>query len=41
MRWIRNKKMSVLAFGVISQQQLSKAVSLEVDGVIIDDPYLN
>ena len=41
MRWIRRKKMSVLAFTVISQQQLSKAVNLEVDGVIIDDPHLN
>ena len=41
MSWIRRKKMSVLAFTVKSQQQLLKAVNLEVDGVIIDDPYLN
>ena len=41
MRWIRRKKMSVLTFTVISQKQLSKALNLEVDGIIMDDPYLN
>ena len=41
MKWIRRKKMSVLAFTVISQQQLLKAINLEVDGVIIDGPNLN
>ena len=41
MRWIRRKKMSVLTFTVISQQQLSKALNLEVDGIIMDDPHLN
>ena len=41
MKWIRRKKMSVLTFTVISQQQLSKAVNLEVDGIIMDDPHLN
>jgi glycerophosphoryl diester phosphodiesterase len=41
MKWIRRKKMSVLTFTVISQQQLSKALNLEVDGIIMDDPHLN
>jgi len=41
MKWIRRKKMSVLTFTVISQKQLSKALNLEVDGIIMDDPYLN
>jgi hypothetical protein len=31
----------VLTFTVISQQQLSKALNLEVDGIIMDDPHLN
>ena len=41
MKWIRRKKMSVLTFTVISQQQLLKALNLEVDGIIMDDPHLN
>jgi len=40
MKWIRRKKMSVITFTVISQQQLSKALNLEVDGIIMDDPHL-
>ena len=41
MKWIRRKKMTVLTFTVISQKQLSKAVNLEVDGIIMNDPNLN
>ena len=41
MKWIRRKKMSVLTYTIISQQQLLKALNLEVDGIIMDDPYLN
>ena len=41
MKWIRRKKMTVLTFTVISQKQLSKAVNLEVDGIIMNDHNLN
>ena len=41
MKWIRRKKMSVLTYTIISKQQLLKALNLEVDGIIMDDPYLN
>ena len=41
MKWIRRKKMSVLTFTVISKQQFIKALDLGVDGIIMDDPYLN
>ena len=41
MKWIRQKKMSVLAYTVLNQQQLEKARLLELDGIFIDDPYLN
>jgi len=40
-KWIRAKKMSLLTFTVISQQQLIKALHLGVDGIIMDDPHLN
>ena len=41
MKWVRRKNMSVLTFTVLSQQQLSKALNLEVDGIIMDDTHLN
>ena len=41
MKWIRRKNMSVFTFTVISQQHFSKALNLGVDGIIMDDPYLN
>ena len=41
MKWIRRKKMNVLTFTVISEQQFAKALNLGVDGIIMDDPYLN
>ena len=41
MKWIRRKNMSVFTFTVISQQHFSKALDLGVDGIIMDDPYLN
>jgi len=39
--WIRRKKMSIMAFTIITQTQLNKAQRFEVDGIIMDDPYLN
>ena len=39
--WVRRKNMSVLTFTVMTQRQLIKAQLLGVDGVFIDDPYLN
>ena len=39
--WVRRKNMSVLTFTVMTQKQLIKAQLLGVDGVFIDDPYLN
>ena len=41
MNWIHRKKMSVLTFTVKTQSDLSKAKQLGVDGIIMDDPYLN
>ena len=41
MKWVRRKNMSVFTFTVISQQHFSKALNLGVDGIIMDDPYLN
>ena len=38
MKWIRRKKMNVLTFTVISKQQLTKALHLGVDGIIMDTP---
>ncbi|MBC8256657.1 MAG: hypothetical protein H8E85_05035 [Candidatus Marinimicrobia bacterium] len=40
MNWIQRKKMSVLAFTVITQMQLKKAQKLGVNGIIMDDPNL-
>ena len=39
--WVRRKNMSVLTFTVMTQRQLIKAQLLGVDGVFINDPYLN
>ena len=39
--WVNRKNMSVLTFTVMTQKQLIKAQLLGVDGVFIDDPYLN
>jgi len=39
--WIRRKKMSTLAYTIIDKKQLEKTQHLELDGIIIDDPYLN
>ena len=41
LNWVRRKNMSVLAFTVMTQKQLIKAQLLGVDGVFMDDPYLN
>jgi len=41
MSWIHRKKMSVLTFTVKTSSDLSKAKHLGVDGIIMDDPYLN
>ena len=41
MQWIRRKKMSVLTFTVKTASELAKAKHLGVDGIIMDDPYLN
>ena len=41
MNWIHRKKMSVLTFTVKTSSELSKAKHLGVDGIIMDDPYLN
>ena len=41
MNWIRRKKMSILTFTVKTSSDLSKAKHLGVDGIIMDDPYLN
>ena len=41
MHWIRRKKMSVLTFTIKNKSDLSKAKHLGVDGIIMDDPYLN
>ena len=41
MSWIHRKKMSVLTFTVKTSSDLAKAKYLGVDGIIMDDPYLN
>ena len=41
MLWIRRKKLSVLTFTVKTPSELSKAKHLGVDGIIMDDPFLN
>ena len=41
MLWIRRKNLSVLTFTVKTPSELSKAKHLGVDGIIMDDPYLN
>ena len=41
MNWIHIKKMSVLTFTVKTPSNLSKAKQLGVDGIIMEDPYLN
>lgn len=41
MKWIHRKKMSVLTFTVKTSSDLSKAKKLGVDGIIMDDLYLN
>ena len=41
MNWIRRKKMSILTFTVKTPSELSKAKHLGVDGIIMDDPFLN
>ena len=41
MDWIRRKKMNVLTFTVKNKSDLSKAKHLGVDGIIMDDPFLN
>ena len=39
--WIRRKKMSIMTFTIVTQTQLNKARLWGVDGIIMDDPYLN
>ena len=39
--WVARKNMSVLTFTVMTKKQLIKAQLLGVDGVFVDDPYLN
>ena len=41
MNWIHRKKMSVLTFTVKTSSDLSIAKQLGVDGIIMDEPYLN
>ena len=41
MLWIRRKNLSVLTFTVKTPSELSKAKHLGVDGIIMDDPFLN
>ena len=40
-KWVRRKKMSLLAYTILTQEQLSKAHELALDGIIMDDPNLN
>ena len=40
-QWIRRKKMSLLAYTILTQKQLAKAHDLGLDGIIMDDPNLN
>ena len=40
-KWIRRKKMSLLAYTISDQQQMDKAQYLGLDGVFMDDPHLN
>ena len=40
-QWIRRKKMSLLAYTILTQEQLAKAHELGLDGIIVDDPDLN
>ncbi len=39
--WIRRKNLFALAYTVNSQEHLSKAKNLLLDGIFTDDPYLN
>jgi len=39
--WVTKKNMSILIFTVITQKQLIKAQLWGVDGVFMEDPYLN
>jgi len=39
--WVSRKNMSVLTFTVMTKKQLIKAQLLGVNGVFMDDPYLN
>ena len=40
-QWIRKKKMCLLAYTILTQEQLAKAHKLGLDGIIMDDPNLN
>jgi len=39
--WIRRKKMTIMTYTVVNQMQLKKAQLWGVDGIFMDDPYLN
>ncbi len=39
--WARNNNLSVMAYTIINQLQLDKAKKLKIDGIFVDDPYLN
>ena len=39
-KWVRKKKMSLLAFTVLTQEQLAKAHELGLDGIFLINTYL-
>ena len=40
-KWVRRKKMSLLAFTILNPDQFAKASDLGLDGIFLDDPHLN
>jgi len=40
-KWVRQKKMTLLGYTILTQEQLIKAHELGLDGIIMNDPYLN
>lgn len=39
-KWIKNKNLSLIGYTIKNKQQLKKALLLNLDGIIIDDPNL-
>jgi len=40
-KWVRRKKMSLLAFTILSVDQLARVSDFGLDGIFLDDPNLN